>query len=389
MSGKSFKDIVRFIKALYPGMDTVPLHAPVFLGNEKNYLQDCIDTTFVSYVGKYVIQFERQISQFTGAKHAIAMVNGTTALQVALRLAGVRQGDEVITQALTFVATANAITHAGATPVFVDVERETLGMSPEKLEAWLQKNVRLDPSTNKTTNKITKKVISAIVPMHTLGHPCRIDEICEVAARYSIPVIEDSAESLGSYYKGQHTGSFGLAGILSFNGNKTITCGGGGMILTNDTEYAKRAKHITTTAKIPHPWEFAHDAVGYNYRLTNVNAAIGVAQMENLSKYLQDKRELASMYEEFGQRNNFQFFKEPANAKSNFWLNTIIAEDRNHRDSLLEFTNSNGVVTRPIWQLMSKLKMYEDCQQDDLTNSAWFAGRIVNVPSGVREQFEK
>jgi len=379
-----FSEIVDFIRNLYPGINPVPLHAPVFLGKEKEYLLDCIDSTFVSYIGKYVTQFEEVTAQFTGSKYAVAVVNGTAALQIALKIAGVRYGDEVITQPLTFVATANAISHCGAKPVFVDVDLDTLGMSPEKLNDWLLKNVKLDKVTGKPYNHKTMHPVSAIVPMHTFGFPCRIEDIIEIANQYNIPVIEDSAESLGSYYNNKHTGTFGLAGILSYNGNKTITTGGGGMIITDDEKFAKMAKHITTTAKIPHRYEFVHDEVGYNYRLTNVNAALGAAQMEYFDKILMNKRATANLYENFFRNSAWKFLSEPRNTKSNYWLNTLQLKDRNERDSFLEFTNNNGIMTRPIWRLMNKLEMYKNCQTDNLENSIWLEGRVVNIPSGYR-----
>ena len=379
------RKLIELIKSIYPGLKMIPLHAPVFEGNEQKYVLDCFNSTFVSYIGEYVERFERMTAAFTGAKYAVAMVNGTTALQIALRLAGVRNGDEVITQALTFVATANAIVHAGAVPVFVDVDRDTMGMSPASLEAWLQENVLLDSGTNTAINRMTKKVVSAIVPMHTFGHPCRIDEVCEVAAKYSIPVIEDSAESLGSHYKGQHTGTFGLAGILSYNGNKTITTGGGGMIITDDPDLAIRAKHITTTAKTPHAWDFVHDEIGYNYRMPNINAAIGCAQMEQLVEILENKKETASKYSNyFRSIPGVDYFDEPKNANSNYWLNAIVFPDNSERNLFLRYSNKCGVMARPAWHLMSDLEMFEKCQSDDLKESKWLAGRVVNLPSGVR-----
>jgi len=359
-----FEHIVEFIRNLYPNQNPVPLHAPVFIGKEKEYLCDCIDSTFVSYVGKYVTQFEEKTAQFTGAKYAIAVVNGTAALHVALQIAGVKYGDEVITQSLTFVATANAISHCGAKPVLIDVDLDTMGMSPQKLEDWLKENVVIDSKTGKTYNKTTRHLISAIVPMHTFGFPCRIDEIVEIANKYNIPVIEDSAESLGSFYKGKHTGTFGIAGILSYNGNKTITTGGGGMIITDNEKFAQKAKHITTTAKIPHPFEFVHNEIGYNYRLTNVNAALGVAQMEYLDKILQNKKETSIRYENFFKNLEVKFLTEPKNSIANY--------------------NNNGVMTRPVWRLMNKLEMYKNCRTGDLTNSFWLEDRVVNIPSGFR-----
>ena len=379
-----YSDVVEFIRSLYPRQRPVPLHAPIFLGKEKEYLSDCIDSTFVSYVGKYVTQFEEITAQFTGAKYAVAVVNGTAALQVALQIAGVEFGDEVITQPLTFVATANAISHCGAKPVFIDVDLDTMGMSPEKLNDWLKNNVIIDPKTGKPHNNRTRNPISAIVPVHTFGHPCRIDELVEVANKYNIPVIEDSTESLGSFHKGKHTGTFGLAGIFSYNGNKTITTGGGGMIITDNEKFAKKAKHITTTAKIPHKWEYNHDEVGYNYRLTNVNAAIGVAQMEYFDKILQNKRKTATLYKDFFRNKEVTFFTEPKNSISNYWLNVIQFKDKSERDSFLEFSNVNGVITRPVWRLMNKLNMYVTCQADNLDNAELFENRVVNIPSGYR-----
>ncbi len=395
-----YNEVIDFIKSIFPGKNPVPLHQPVFFGNEKKYINDCIDSTFVSYVGKYVTQFEEMTAKYTGSKYAVAVVNGTAALQIALQVSGVKPGDEVITQPLTFVATANAISHCGAKPIFVDVDKDTMGMSPEKLEHWLSKNVTFKKAPNHSTiqpyNHSTDRRVNAIVPMHTFGFPCRIDEIIEIANKYNIPVIEDSAESLGSYYKNKHTGTFGLAGILSYNGNKTITTGGGGMIITENEEFAKKAKHITTTAKVPHKWEYIHDEVGYNYRMTNVTAAIGVAQMENLEKIIKNKRDTAEQYKKFlstirnlsvGERfenSTIDFISEPSDSRSNYWLNCIRLENRQERDKFLEETNSNGIMTRPIWRLMNKLDMYKDCQKGNLDNSEWLEDRIVNIPSGYR-----
>lgn len=380
-----FDKIINLIKELYPNQNPIPLHPPVFIGQEKEYLIDCIDSTFVSYVGKYVAKFEDMTAEFTGAKYAIAVVNGTAALQIALQIAGVEYGDEVITQPLTFVATANAISHCGAKPVFVDVDLDTMGMSPEKLNDWLSKNTKYNEKTKQTINQSTNRPISAVVPMHTFGFPCKVDEIIEVANKFNLPVIEDSAESLGSFLKGKHTGTFGLAGILSYNGNKTITTGGGGMIITDNEDFAKKAKHITTTAKLPHKYEYVHDQIAYNYRLTNLNAAIGVAQMEQLDKYLENKRQTAKMYQEFFKGSDIKFFNEPKNTRANFWLCTILLNDLKERNEFLEYTNDNGVMTRPIWRLMNKLEMYKNCQCGNLDNAEWLEERGVNIPSGVRE----
>ncbi len=381
---KSLKELITFIKSLYPDSDSVPLHAPVFQGNEKEYMLDCIDSTFVSYVGKYVTQFEAMTAQYTGAKHAVAFVNGTAALHIALEVAGVERGDEVITQALTFVATANAIAHAGAAPVFVDVDKESLGMSPLALLKWLEANVLIDDKSGSTVNIRTNRKISGILPMHTFGNPCEIDEIVAIANKYNIPVIEDSAESLGSTYKQQHTGTFGLLGVISYNGNKTITTGGGGMIITNNDELAVKARHLSTTAKVPHRWEFSHDEIGYNYRLNNVSASIGVAQMEKLDTYLENKRRTAVEYSKYCQKYSIKIVQGLSEAKTNSWLNAIILNDRSSRDEFLTYSNDNGVMTRPVWSLMNKLEMYKDCQHDGLENSYWLEDRLVNLPSSVR-----
>ena len=381
-----FDETIDFIKSIYPNQNPVNLHSPVFIGKEKEYLLDCIDSTYVSYKGQFVSEFEEMTAKYTGATHAVAVVNGTVALQIALQVVGVKPGDEVITQPLTFVATANAISHCGAAPVFVDVDLNTLGMSPEKLKEWLVNNVKMHKADgfDYCINKSTRKRVSAIVPMHTFGFPCRIDEIVEIAKEYNIPVIEDSAESLGSFYKGKHTGTFGHAGILSYNGNKTITTGGGGMVITDDEGFAKKVKHLTTTAKVPHIWEYIHDEIGFNYRLTNLNAAIGVAQMEKLENILKNKRETANFYYNFFKNTSINFFLEPADTNSNYWLNCVQLNNRNERDNFLEITNSKGIQTRPIWRLMNKLEMYKGCQSDNFENSVWLEDRIVNLPSGFR-----
>lgn len=396
-----FKEVIQFIRTIFnQPIGPIPLHAPVFFGKEKEYLLDCIDSTYVSYVGKYVTQFEEMTAKYTGAKYAVAVVNGTAALQITLQIAGVNYGDEVITQPLTFVATANAISHCGAKPVFVDVDLDTMGMSPEKLNEWLSKNAKYNSSSKQTFNHSTNHPITAIVPMHTFGFPCRIDEIIEIANKYNIPVIEDAAESIGSFYNNNHTGTFGLAGILSYNGNKTITTGGGGMIITNDEKFAQKAKHITTTAKVPHKWEYIHDEVAHNFRMTNVAAAIGVAQMENIYKIMENKRTTAEKYKEFftsiqsfnlhaevlaqPDNSSIQFISEPANSYANYWLNCVQLKNREQRDAFLGITNNDGVITRPIWRLMHKLKMYKSCQMGNLENSQFLEDRIINIPSSVR-----
>jgi perosamine synthetase len=376
-------ELIDCARSLYPGMVQVPLHAPTFFGNEKEYLAECINSTFVSYVGKYVNQFEQMIAEFTGAKYAVAVVNGTVALHMALKVAGVEENDEVITQVLTFAATANAIVHTGADPVFVDVDLDTMGMSPHSLLKWLKANVEITNKSGKPINRSSKKTISAIVPMHTFGHPCQIDEIIAIADEYNIPVVEDSAESLGSYHKKKHTGTFGIAGVLSFNGNKTITTGGGGMVITDDEAFAKEVKHITTTAKVQHAWDFVHDKVGYNFRMPNINAAIGVAQMENIDEYLNIKRRIANTYANCCKKLNIEYFNEPKSTHSNYWLNCIILEDIKERDEFLQLSNDSGIMTRPAWRLMHQLDMFRNCQRDNLHSSLWLADRIVNLPSGV------
>ena len=359
----------------------IPLHDPRFFGNEKKYLNECIDTNFVSSVGEFVTRFEQMCADYTGAKYTVAAVNGTSALHIALQLSGVKRDEEVITQALTFIATANAISYTGAQPIFLDVDKDTLGLSPVAVKDWLEANAEM--RNNQPFNKRTNRRIAACVPMHTFGHPVHLDELVEVLDVWNIPMIEDAAESIGSYYKGKHTGTFGKLGILSFNGNKVVTTGGGGMILTDDEELAKLAKHITTQAKIPHAWEFKHDYIAYNYRLTNLSAALGCAQMESLPEILRRKRLLTERYIEFFKDFDLQFITEPADCQSNYWLNAIITKDIAQRNQILEATNQAGVMTRPIWELMNRLPMFAHCQTDALTNSVWLADRVVNIPSSA------
>ena len=381
MTKEKVKEIVKFIKSRYGNLDFIPLHEPCFAGNDKKYVRDAIDSTFVSSVGKYVDRFEEMICKITGSRFAIATVNGTCALHIALKLAGVELGDEVITQPLSFVATANAISYCGADPIFLDVDRDTLGLDPTALDIFLRTSVRV--SNGKCFSSTTGKRISACVPMHTFGHPCRIDAIAKICDRYHIALVEDAAESLGSTYRGKHTGTFGQFGIYSFNGNKTVTCGGGGVIVTNDEYLARKAKHITTTAKMPHPYKYVHDMIGYNYRLPNLNAALACAQLEQLNAFIQNKRELAKSYQEFFESLDIPFIKEPEHARSNYWLNVIILPDQKSRDQFLKATNEAGVMTRPVWKLLNKLKMYRDCQTDALTNARWLEDRVVNIPSSV------
>jgi len=373
--------VTDFVKSVYKTDSFIPLHEPRFLGNEKKYLNECIDSTFVSSVGKFVDRFEDMIAEYTGVKYAVATCNGTSALHISLLISGVESGHEVITQPLTFVATCNAINYCNATPIFVDVDRDTMGMSPVALEAFLKENAII--KDQQCVNKSTGNIIKACVPMHTFGHPCRIDEIQRICKEWHIILVEDSAESLGSFYNNQHTGTFGELGVISFNGNKIITSGGGGCILTNSEELAKKAKHITTTAKEPHKWEYTHDLVGYNYRMPNLNAALIVAQLEQLEGFLKSKRFLAKSYEDFFNDGNIQFVSEPENSKSNYWLNSIILKDKIQRNLFLDETNSQSVMTRPIWTLMNKLPMFKEAQCGDLTNAEWLEERIVNIPSSV------
>lgn len=427
-----FQPIIDFIRKLYPDRDIIHLHEPYFGGNEKKYLMDCIDSTYVSSVGTYVGHFEEMVRDFIGACHAVATVNGTSALHVALTLAGVQRGDLVLTQPLTFVATCNAITFCGAEPVFIDIDRQTLGLSANALEAWLSTNAIVEDGqcyysgvhelhestrmkdkmqkytatscddenlgwgvTDKLNSKDPQLVqireisgrqrISACVPMHTFGHPCQIDSIVDICNRFHIPVVEDAAESIGSYNKGRHTGTFGKLGILSFNGNKTITTGGGGMIITDDEKLGRMAKHITTTAKLSHPWNFVHDMVGYNYRLPNINAALGCAQMELLPAILENKRETAQKYEDFFSEDTCPLFvRQPDDSRSNYWLNAILLKDEEERDAFLAAANEAKIMVRPAWKLMHSLPMYERCLHSGLDNSADIASRLVNLPSSYR-----
>ena len=363
------------------GDDFVPLHRPVFEGNERQYIIECIDSNFVSSVGMKVNEFENSVKEFTGSKYAIATVNGTAALHIAIELAGVKHGEEVISQALTFIATCNAISYAGAKPLFVDVDLDTMGLSPAALNHFLDENA--EKRSDGTYNKISGKKISACVPMHTFGLPCRIKEIAEICSDWGIALIEDAAESLGSFVDGQHTGTFGSMGTMSFNGNKVITTGGGGMIITDDPAIAKRAKHITTTAKIPHPYEFVHDQIGYNYRMPNLNASLGCAQMERLEDFLRIKSKVAQQWEAFFKNKDVNFVKALDGSVANYWLNAVVVNSIIDRDEFLKATNNNNIMTRPVWRLMSKLPMFNDCQTDGLENSLWLEDRVVNIPSSV------
>lgn len=379
-----FDSIISLIRRVYQSNeDFIPLHAPVFNGNEKKYLMETIDSTYVSSVGAFVDRFEEMIAQIAGTKYAIAVVNGTAALHIALKLAGVKEEEEVLSQPLTFVATTNAISYEKAIPHFIDVDEDTLGMSPVALKQRLQTVAVV--KGGKCYNKETGRRIAACVPMHTFGLPLRIDEITEICNEYHIPVIEDAAESLGSYYKGRHTGSFALMGTFSFNGNKTVTSGGGGAIVTNNEGLAKLAKHITTTAKIPHRWEYVHDQVGYNYRMPNLNAALACAQLEQLDVYIENKRETAKLYQDFFNGiQNIECIKEIENANANYWLNAIRFDHEEEKLAFLEQSNDNGVMTRPVWRLMNGLSMFKHCPKGNLSIAESLEKTIVNIPSSIR-----
>ena len=378
-----YNQITDFIHQLFGTEETVPLHAPLFIGNEKKYLEECIDTTFVSSVGKFVDRFEADMATYTGAKKAVVCVSGTNALHMALMLAGVERDDEVLTQALTFIATCNAISYIGAHPVFIDVDMETLGLSPKAVKDWLVKNAEVKNGT--CYNKHSGRRVKACVPMHTFGHPVKIDELAAVCEEWHLELVEDAAESIGSLYKGRHTGTFGKVGAISFNGNKTITTGGGGMLLFQDEELGTLAKHLTTQAKVPHRWAFVHDHIGYNYRMPNINAALGCAQLENIDRYVADKRETAAIYADFFKDiPDITFFTEPEDCRSNYWLNVVMLKDKAAQQEFLEYTNDHGVMTRPVWELMNRLEMFKRCETDGLENTRWLADRIVNIPSSVR-----
>jgi perosamine synthetase len=375
--------IITAINSVLPKREgPVSLHEPSLSGNAWAYVKDCLDSTWVSYVGQYLDQFEAMLADFTGVKQVVAVVNGTAALHMALKLAGVEPGDEAFVPALTFVATANAVTYCGAMPHFVDSEEKTLGLDPGKLEDYLKDIAQVNAAG--CTNKFSGRRIKAVIPVHVFGHPVDLDPLSEICQAYHIEMVEDAAESLGSYYKGTHTGNWGKLAVLSFNGNKTITTGGGGAIITNDDRMGKLAKHLTTTAKIPHRWEYRHDAIGYNYRLPNLNAALGCAQLEQLPKFLEQKRRLADSYHKaFQGLGGVRFFTEPSFARSNYWLNALLLDDAfsEQRDAVLEETNDNGIMTRPAWTLMNKLPMFKDCPAMDLDCAENLSKRLINIPS--------
>lgn len=379
------KNILAALTKVLP-TDTRPvgLHEPYFAGNEWNYVKECIDTRWVSSVGKFVDTYEKQLAEYTGVRRAIAVVNGTAALQICCKLVGVVSGDEVLVPALTFAATANAVVHSGAVPHFIDSEERTLGVNVAKLSDYLESITTV--RTDGCYNKYTGRRIKAVIPMHTFGHPVDLDPLVELCVKYKLELIEDAAESLGSYYKGRHTGNWGRVSALSFNGNKIVTTGGGGAILTNDEELGKLAKHLTTTAKVPHKWAFFHDQTGYNYRLPNLNAALGCAQLEQLPSFIERKRELVERYREaFSDVPGIKLFTEPDFAKSNYWLNALLLhkENAHQRDSLLEMTHANGIMTRPAWTLMHRLPMYEELPRMDLSIAEDIEARLVNIPSSV------
>ncbi len=372
-------EFIEFVRDVYACNTFIALHEPLFIGNEKKYVNEAIDSTFVSSVGKFVDRFEIEFAHSVGSCYAIAASNGTSALHIALLLSGVRPGEEVITQPLTFVATCNAISHAFATPVFVDVDRSTLGLCPKSLELFLDQYATVEQGV--CINKITGKIIRACIPMHTFGFPAKIDKIIEICKRYSIKVVEDAAEALGSLYQNKHVGTFSECGVFSFNGNKIMTTGGGGMIVTDDVELAKKAKHLTTTAKVPHAWQYYHDEVGYNYRMPNLNAALGCAQLENLPRFLAAKRALSEQYRAYFSRTNIKYLTGGSESNPNYWLNAILLESKEYRDAFLMITNRHNVMTRPAWELMTNLPMYRDCFKMDISNAQHIADRLVNIPS--------
>lgn len=376
-----YESAVKFIREVYKTNEFIPLHEPRFIGNEKSFLLETIDSTFVSSVGEFVDRFEYDLSSFTGSEKAIALVNGTSALHLSLVLSDVQPHDYVITQSLTFVATCNAISYCKAEPIFIDVDKNTLGMSPLSLETWLENNAFVD-SRNACRLKKNKRPIKACVPMHTFGHPVEIDAIKLVCEKWQLSLIEDAAESLGSYYKGKHTGTFGQLGAISFNGNKIITTGGGGALLCNKQLYTT-GKHLSTTAKQPDNINFYHDKIGFNYRLPNLNAALGCAQLESIEKFIIQKRDLAKTYKKYFQNSELSFFNEPENCRSNYWLNTIVCNDKDQRDNFLSYMNSKGVMTRPVWTPMHKLPMFSKALCDNLLNTSWLEERLVNIPSSV------
>jgi perosamine synthetase len=378
----NYSDIIGFIKNQFDNQEFIPLHEPRFSGNEKKYVIDTIDSTFVSSVGTYVDKFELMMSSISGTKKSIAIVNGTSALQVALRIVGVNSGDEVITQALTFIATINAIIYNGAAPIFIDVDLDTMGLSPKSVESFLEGFGELREGI--CYNKKTNRKIAACMPMHTFGFPIHVNELVKVCDKWNIPIVEDAAEAIGSEYHSKPIGSFGKIGVFSFNGNKIVTSGGGGVIVTSDVELGVKAKHLTTTAKVPHPYEYVHDEIGYNFRMPNINAALACAQLEQLDFFIENKRKLAQEYNTFFKSNGINFRTELPQTKANYWLMCVELENKKEREAFLKDTNGNGVMTRPIWQLIFKSSLYSGFQKDEQTNALSLEDRIVNIPSSVR-----
>lgn len=382
MINEQWSSFVQAVKKQY-NQDFVPLHEPTFNEKELEYVTDCVKTGWVSSVGAYVTRFEEDLAKMVGVKRAVAVVNGTAALHIALKVVGVQPNEEVLMPALTFIATANAISYAGAVPHFVDVSESTLGLDPLKLDSYLAKIAVKQNGV--LINKETGRVIRAVVPMHTFGHPVELDELITVCEKYNLTLVEDAAESLGSYYKGKHTGSFGKVNAMSFNGNKIATTGGGGAILTDDEALADYAKHLTTTAKVPHKWEYVHDEIGYNYRMPNINAALGCAQLEKVNEFVESKRQLTTFYKKLVQElPGVHLFEEPRDTKSNYWLQTLLLDASIERDEVLAYLNDNGVMSRPIWQPMHYLEMYKDCPRGDLAVVENLNKRIVNVSSTPR-----
>ena len=379
---KKYSYFYKFVRDYYNTNDYIPLHAPIFNDKEENFLVEAVKSTYVSSVGKFVNEFENLVSEYTDSPDCIAVVNGTAALHIALLLANVEANDIVITQAFTFIATCNAIRYCNAEPVFIDIDTDTLSISPIALENWLEANAKIN-SNGVCVTKDGEKTIKACVPVHIFGHPAKIEELTFICKKWNIVLVEDASESLGSFYKNKHTGTFGFIGVLSFNGNKIITTGGGGMIMASGS-VAKDAKHITTTAKRPHPYEFDHDRIGFNYRMPNINAALGCAQIQKIELFVQQKRNLAELYRDLYKNRSIRFFQEPIHCRSNYWLNTLIFEESNERDEMLRETNAQGIMTRPPWKLMNELPMYKECKHDGLLNSISLQKRIINVPSSVR-----
>ncbi|WP_416141354.1 LegC family aminotransferase [Lysinibacillus capsici] len=380
---QQWREFAESIKKLY-GKEFVSLHEPTFNEKEVEYVTDCVKSGWVSSVGSYVTRFEEDLAKFVGVKRAVAVVNGTAALHIALKIVGVEENDEVLMPSLTFIATANAVSYLQAIPHFVDVNKETLGVDPFKLEKYLNKIAEL--RQGELYNKHTNRRIKALVPMHTFGHPCMMDELVALCEKYKIVLVEDAAESLGSYYKGKHTGTFSKVSAMSFNGNKIITTGGGGAILTDDETLADYAKHLTTTAKVPHRWEFIHDEIGFNYRMPNINAALGCAQLEKMNDFLKQKRGLTIIYE--GLLKNIEgirLFKEPIETMSNYWLQVMLLDEQYDRNEVLNFLNEQGVMSRPIWTPIHELEMYKDCPKMNLFTTQQLKQRMINIPSTPSE----